>query len=225
MTDITIGANGVIWLSSNTPGTSGPIRTTYGHLLHQQRPRVCRSRVSTSMRAPVAASTSTRSTSPDRALITWDNVPQWNTPASTASVQAVLYANGDIQVNIQSCNITQSGNYGFYRGNGTALEPSYDLSMILPTVITGTTATVPMKATADAPVIGSTPNANAFDLDPATLGTVCHVGVDQTNMSLDFIGMAGCTAYTLTLAVILPMTPGMATTPASRSASCRTTRR
>jgi hypothetical protein len=151
---------------------------------------------------------------PTKCVFTWIGVPRWSSAGGSTEfvdMQIQLFANGDVITSWVANNLTRSGTTGFFAGGASAAPPDTDFSTQLGNsiVVDLPTGQTPMELACDAPTLGSTPTATATNLDPGTLGTVMHVGIDQTSTDLTFIGMPGCTAYTLTLAVILPMTAGV----------------
>ncbi len=140
--------------------------------------------------------------SPPRAVVTWQNVPRWNTPSETATVQAQIFPSGDLLVSYQSFSITQDGNIGLFLGDGTPAQGPIDYTMDLPAI--AALDRDDAQLVTGLPILGQTFAVHAENLQPTVLATVGMFGL-PTNAPLDFLGMTGCSAYTLGELLVTPM--------------------
>jgi len=154
-----------------------------------------------------------------RAMVTWDQVPNYGNGGSLSTVQLQMFPNGSFFVVYQSVNLGTGGItgdealIGYTIGNNTAKPAEIDFSTALPaammfTEVPATPATSGMSHDCDLLQLGSTPTARASSLPTGTLAAVLHLGTNQTTLPLDAIGMPGCSAYTTAIAATAYMTLG-----------------
>ncbi len=157
---------------------------------------------------------------PAKLVVTYDQIPPYTAspPASTSvTVQAQFFANGNVILSFMAVDPSLTGIVGFFHGGGSGSPTETDLStaLVSPGITVNPSPPAAIGHDADLIILGATPIARATDLAGGTIASALHVGVDQTALPLDMIGMPGCTAYTLALVVVLPLVPSGSTASTS----------
>jgi hypothetical protein len=155
-----------------------------------------------------------------RALITWDQVPSYGNIGAVSTVQLQLFSGGNFQIVYQSVNVnaTTSGSKvltGVTVGNNTVTPFETDTTTQLPAYVPfAQTAASPVTLAAGAgskPLLGSTFTWEASNLNGSP-AAVLFVGFSNPNVSLNSIGMTGCTLYTaLTAQAPMSVSGGLGT--------------
>ncbi|MGE0145020.1 MAG: hypothetical protein AB7I19_17425 [Planctomycetota bacterium] len=147
---------------------------------------------------------------PGMAMITWDQVPQFNnTDSNTLQIQ--FYANGNVVLVWQQVGMDCIVGLSTASGLATAVDISAGFS-----IGTGGTPTTLAAQSGSRPVLGGTFTMEAGNLPGSTILGVMNIGAINPNLALDLVGMPGCVLLSDIL-VNLPVTLSLPTGTSSLS--------
>lgn len=133
------------------------------------------------------------------AYVTWNNVPTWNEPGSSNTVQVAIFGDGRVEYRFGPCSLQGVLSLtGFNPGFATHDPGNRDLNASVP-FQTGNGAVPPALSMDARPILGTSPNLVASDLPTNTSGIVLF-GVPINGVNMFFTGMPGCVRYVMPLA-------------------------
>jgi hypothetical protein len=198
--DITIGSNGFIYLgaiANNAYTWCGPANGSLAVLVNNA-PRISAyfHDLDPSLTGGIYYEIEAGGSS---VTITWENVPEWNVPGTSNTMQLTLDASSNVFLTYGNlANTAQDAYWGFMPGNGTALEPPLDISALLTTgamtYTSGDGAFSPVLELDARPVIGTTITFTTTNVIPGTILQVLAAGtaLPPAPVNLGIIGMADC---------------------------------
>ena len=195
---ITIGSNGYIYLDAVVNNTYNWCGAAYGSLAVF---RDNAGRISPYFHDldPSAAGAIYYDASANSVTITWANVPEWNVPATSNTMQLTLDAAGTVFVTYGNLgNTAQEAYWGFTPGNGTPLPAPINIQTLLTTgamqYTSGDGAYSPTLSLDARPVIGTTVNFTTSNVIPGTIVQVLAAGDSPQPfpVNLNIIGMPDC---------------------------------
>lgn len=128
---------------------------------------------------------------PGKAVVTWNNVKEWNTTsANTCQIQ--LFPNGEFILSYQTvANLNHVVLAGYSPGNFSSDPGSTDFTAAVP-FSTGFGG-ARLQLTSNRPLLGSTVTYRVTSLPANSLLGAVIMGLAQVSTPLDVIGMQGCT--------------------------------
>lgn len=185
--EIRVSSNGFLYLQGGT--SSGCCNGDVQQFLANE-PRIA---VLWTDLNPFAGGQVTHNTFPGRAVVTWNQVPEYGT-GNAETVQAQLFSDGRVVLTYQQATVTSHDVLVGFSGGGAPDPGESDFSAQLPITTSGTATPLTLApAGSGLPTLGATfelmvaaiPNGSPF-------GAVL-LGFANPNVPLDPAGMPGCT--------------------------------
>lgn len=144
---------------------------------------------------------------PGRFVVTWDNVPEFRSSGSN-TVQAQLFANGDIVLHYAAGNTATDALVGYSPGNGVNDPGPIDFTGAVP--FSSGAGGRPVEhdlAAGSTPRLGATLTLELTSLPSGALAAFTNFGFVPQSVDLAPIGMPSCTLLT-SIDAVLPMPLG-----------------
>jgi len=198
-TSVGLGSNGLIWMSASTTA----INTGYPTALQMvgAADPVIAAMWQDLDPSPAGGGTVYWDTNASRAMMTWVNVPYWNVPGSSNTLQIKLLTSGDFVLSWGVCSNQAGGNalVGICAGNNAPDSGPIDWTTALPLSI-NSAAILPLALSAAAgsrPAINTTFVMTTSHIPAGTAIGAMILSFTQFNpgVSLGPIGMTGCQQF------------------------------
>jgi hypothetical protein len=187
---VEVSSNGYIWLEVGLGGGNGCCNGTVSTFLSLA------ARIAPMWHDlnPSAGGTVNFNALPGKAVITWDQVPEFGSGGSN-TMQVQLFSDGSFQISYQNvANLSHTGLVGFTRGNGVPDPGAIDWSTAVPFSAGPFGLPLTLAATTR-PVLNTNFNLVTTNIPAGAVAGVVIMGSTQQNIPLAGFGMPGCSLY------------------------------